>query len=360
MKVLHIYPKADELIRRHVVLLAEGMRQSADVRMADSSAAFRNILQEQQPDIVHCHGCMQYAAARAAQMARRRGARVVVSLHGQLEPWVISQQPVQDKLRRTLLWQRSYIERAYTVITLGKLELTNFLALGWNRRVEEIHNAVTTNTITTAEMCARTFAVYQKVLDSNTLEALDDLNLDALSTIIKAGITGDKRWCNSLEAVQYPQNLDWRRLLVYAEHENIRNYVDYGISILGLNVPAIETSRIAAYFPDHYEEPKPIREKVGEYKGKETDYLVRIIHQIRQQPLLLHLIELTRELYRDTVDDDQLAERLEEKKLTAFTRSLMQVLSEQTGLDEGYMPLPPIDNKLTRQIRQQLTNHLKI
>ena len=360
MKVLHIYPKADELIRRHVVLLAEGMRQSADVRLADSSAAFRSILQEQQPDIVHCHGCMQYAAARAAQMARRRGARVVVSLHGQLEPWVISQQPVQDKLRRSLLWQRAYIERAYTVITLGKLERTNFLALGWNRRVEEIHNAVTTNTITTAEMCARTFAVYQKVLDSNTLEALDDLNLDALSTIIKAGITGDKRWCNSLEAVQYPQNLDWRRLLVYAEHGNIRNYVDYGINVLGLPTPAIDTEHIEAYFPDSYTRPQPLKDIIGDYQGNETDYLLRMIRQLQRQPLLLHMIELTRELMRDTVNDELLAEALEEKKLTAFAGSLIQVLSEQTELDEGYMPLDPVDNRLTERIRKQLTNHLKI
>ena len=46
MKVLHIYPKSDELIRRHVVLLAEGMRQSADIRFVDNSADFRTQLQE--------------------------------------------------------------------------------------------------------------------------------------------------------------------------------------------------------------------------------------------------------------------------------------------------------------------------
>ena len=136
--------------------------------------------------------------------------------------------------------------------------------------------------------------------------------------------------------------------------------MDYGVSILGLSVPAIDTSRIAAYFPDNYEAPRPIREKVGEYTGKETDYLMRIIQQIRQQPLLLHLIELTRELYRDTVDDEKLAERLAEKKLTAFAQSLMQILDEQTALDEGYMPLQPADTRLTRQIRQQLDNHLNI
>jgi hypothetical protein len=209
-------------------------------------------------------------------------------------------------------------------------------------------------------MCSKTFAVYQKVIDSNTLEALDERNLEALSTIIKAGITGDKRWCSSLDALQYPQNLDWRRLLVYAEHEHIRNYVDYGISILGLSTPAIDTDRIGAYFPDNYIKPQSLKDVIGDYEGNETDYLLRMIRQLQKQPLLLHMIELTRELMRDTVNDELLAEALDNKKLTNFTRSLIQVLSEQTGLDEGYMPLPPADNRLTGRIRKQLANHLKI
>ena len=112
--------------------------------------------------------------------------------------------------------------------------------------------------------------------------------------------------------------------------------------------------------PDGYTAPVSVSEIVGEYQGKETEYILRIISQIREQPILLHLIELTRELYRDTVDDEQLAEALRDKGLAPFSRALMQVLSETTGLDEGYMPLPPADNSLTQQIRRQLTNHLKI
>lgn len=360
MKVLHIYPPSDELIRRHVALLVEGMRPSADIRFADNYTTFRALLEEQEPDIVHCHGCWQYTLARAAKTARRRGARIVVTLHGQLEPWVTQEKRIQDKVGKTLVWQKAYIERSYAVITLGKLERSNLTELGWNRRVEEIHNAVTTNTITQAEMCSKTFAVYQKIIDSNTLEALDDNNLDALSTIIKAGITGDKRWCQSLEAVKYPQNLDWRRLLIYAEHEHIRNYVDYGISVLGLTTPAIDTTQIEAYFPDNYSKPQPLKEIVGNYGGNETDYLLRMIRQIQKQPLILHMIELTRELMRDTVNDERLVEALDRKKLANFTRSLIQVLTEQTGLDEGYMPLAPADNRQTEHIRKQLTNHLKI
>jgi hypothetical protein len=352
MKVLFVYPKSEPLISRHVSMLADGLRQSATIDTADSVGAIRKAAKEQEPDIIHCHGCPSVSAARAILSAVNKGSRLVLTLHGQMEPWAKE----TNRKVPAIYWQKELIRRAYAVILLGRLELTNFQRLGWNRRTEEIHNAVTTNTISLKEMCTATFAVYQKVLDSNTLELMDEPTVRMLRAVIKVGIMGDRRWTVVLPS----EEVNWRHLLLYAEHENIRNYIDYGISILGLSVPPIDTTRIAAYFPDNYETPKPIREKVGDYKGKETDYLVRIINQLRQQPLLLHLIELTRELYRDTVNDDQLAEALEEKKLTAFTKSLMQLLDEQTALDEGYMPLPPADNRLTRQIRQQLENHLNI
>ena len=358
MKVLHVYPKSDSLIERHVTLLAEGMRQSAEVRVADNAVTFKKLFREMEPDIVHCHGCWQFFLARAVSYAIRHEARVVLTPHGQLEPWVIKRQSVQENISKTLLWQRRTVEHAYAVILLGKFEHENFRKLGWNQRTEQIHNAVITNAITQAEMCTQTFAVYQKVMDSNTLEQMDEESLRALAIIIKVGIMGDRRWVKDINIDD--AHIDWRRLLIYAEHEHISNYVDYGISILGLSTPSIDVSRIAAYFPDHYERPKPIKDVVGDYDGNETDYLVRIIRQINKQPLLLHLIELARELYRDNVNDELLTEKLEDKKLLAYAARLMQVLSEQTLIDEGYMPLAPKDDRQTEHIRRMLTNHLKI
>ena len=352
MKVLFVYPKSESLINRHVSMLTDGLRQSVAIDIADNANAVRKAVKENRPDIIHCHGCPSVSAIRALLSATNKGIRLVLTLHGQMEPWATD----NNHNMPAYYWRKKFIHSAYAVILMGRLELTNFQKLCWNPRTEEIHNAVITNTISPQKMCAATFAIYQKVMDSNTLDLMDEPTTHMLRAIIKIGIMGDRRWTVVLPS----ENINWRHLLLYAEHEHIRNYVDYGISILGLSVPAIDTTHIAAYFPSHYETPKPIREMVGHYKGKETDYLVRIINQIRQQPLLLHLIELTRELYRDTVDDEQLAERLEEKKLTAFTHSLMQVLDEQTAIDEGYMPLTPADNRLTRHIRQQLNNHLNI
>ena len=125
-------------------------------------------------------------------------------------------------------------------------------------------------------------------------------------------------------------------------------------------MPTIDTERIAAYFPDAYTRPRPIKEMIGEYQGDQTAYLAKMIAQINRQPLLLHLIEFTRELYRDTVNDDLLVSTLGNKNLTKFTESLMPILQELAELDEGYMPLPPKDNRLTAHIRKLITNHLKI
>ena len=352
MKILYVYPKSDTLISRHVTLLTEGLRPSLEIYTADLVGAVRKVVREQSPDIIHCHGCPTLTVSRAILSALNKGTRLVLTPHGQLEPWTAD----SKRNMANAIWQKEFISRAYAVILLGRLERTNFSGLGWNNRIEEIHNAVTTNTISRQDMCSETFAVYQKVIDSNTLALMDEPTRHMLRTVIKVGIMGDRRWAPILPT----GNIGWRQILLYAEHENILNYVDYGISLLGCNVPSIDTSRIAAYFPNGYTQPKPIREKIGDYQGKETDYLIKMISQVRHEPLLLHLVELTRELYRDTIDDERLAEVLEEKGLTDFTRSLMQVLSETTSLDEGYMPLQPVDNRLTRQIRQQLTNHLKI
>ena len=191
----------------------------------------------------------------------------------------------------------------------------------------------------------------------------DDKRL--LSVIIKAGITGDARWTTppgaperfSMPDAPHP---DWRRIQIYAEHQNIRNYVDYGINILGLHADFVDTARVASYFPQKYKRPQPLKELIAKFSGDETDYLIRMVRQLQGAPLLLHLIELHRELRRDTVDDDKLAEALEEKHLTAFAGRLMQILSEQTLLDEGYMPLDPLDDRGTRQIRNLIANHLRI
>ena len=360
MNVLHIYPKDCRLIHQHVQLLVEGLRQSANVMVADNNKSIYQQARDMQADIIHVHGINQMLHTKAMRCARKMNIRYVISLHGQLEPWAIKFQRANQRLG-IIIAQRDYIEKAYAVISFGKMETSSFRILGWNPRIEEIRNGVITNAISTAAMCSQTYSVYQKVMDSNTQELMSDEDRQLMAAILKAGITGDRRWLSNRSVkLDDISTESWRHLLIYAEHENIRNYVDYGMNILGLSAPMIDTTKIDAYFPKSYTRPMPIKNIIGEYDGKETNYLVRMVRQIHKQPLLLHLIELTRELYRDTINDDMLESALEKEGLLAFFSQLMQILSEYTLLDEGYMPLPPTDNNQTTRIRKLLTNHLKI
>ena len=56
MNVLHIYPKNNEQIHRHVSLLVEGLRQSANVQVADNSKSFYTQALDMQADTIHVHG----------------------------------------------------------------------------------------------------------------------------------------------------------------------------------------------------------------------------------------------------------------------------------------------------------------
>ena len=357
MNVLHIYPRSNELIQRHVQLLVEGLRQSANVQVADNKKSLYQQARDFEADIIHVHGVNQMLQFKALRCAQKMNIRCVVTLHGQMQPFAFSAMSKSERIN-LLLVQREYVQNVYAVITLGKLETSNFTKYGFNPRIEEIHNSVYTNTITPAEMAAQTFAVYQKVMDSNTREKMDSHTLSALKVIIKTSIMGDKRWVEN-EPLD-PRLINWRHLLLYAEHENIVNYTDYGIRLLGLSAPLFDTQKVAAYFPKNYVRPKPIKEIVGDYQGDETDFLMRIIRQLLKAPTLLGCIELTRELYRDNVNDDLLAEKLEDAGLTKSAARLIQVLNEELLLDEGFMPIDPLDDKQTDKLRNNLKNHLKI
>lgn len=357
MNVLHIYPRSNELIQRHVQLLVEGLRQSANVQVADNKKSLYQQARDFEADIIHVHGVNQMLQAKSFRCAKKLGIRCVLTLHGQLQPFALETLMAQQRAG-ILLVQKDFVQSVYAVITFGKMETSYFKELAWNPRIEEIHNAVTTNTISPTEMVAKTFAVYQKVMDSNTREKMDPHTLSALRVIIKASIMGDKRWVENEPLDQ--RLINWRHLMLYAEHENIVNYTDYGIRILDLSAPLMDISKVPAYFPKNYTRPKPLKELVGDYQGNETDFLMRIIRQLLKAPTLLGCIELTRELYRDNVNDDELSEKLEDAGLTESAGRLIQVLHEELLLDEGFMPIDPIDDKLTDKLRNNLKKHLKI
>lgn len=338
MIVEYLYPDDSLLIAKHVNMLEKREQKGGE-----------------RPDIVHVHGCWNHEVAKQAMSAHRKGARIVLSPHGGLEPWVVEQRQLSERLAGTLLWQRRLVECCYVLIAHGNMEAEALRQLGWNPRIETIRNAVITNSITPEAMSQHTQEVYRKVMDSNTLELMSDEARQMLAMLLKAGITGDRRWVEWGSAPPDQKETwlaesEWRRLLIYAEHENVRTVVDAGCRVMGVHQPFLETKTIGSYLPTDYQQPRVSAHDVA-----------GIVAETRRAGLTLrHLTELDRALRRDDVQDDRLTEALDESHLLKYFRRLLQVMSEVTLLDEGFMPAQPLDDRKTQRIRNLLYNHLRI
>ena len=381
MRILHYYPQDDAMIAQHVKMLSDeaclidGSQNRIGelplIHCASETEQAKTLLRGGSYDILHLHGCWRNSSRIIVNMALRQGCRLVVTPHGGLEPWIREENRWKEKWPKRILYQHDIIHRAYAVIIQGKLENECMMHLGWNPRTVIIKNAVVTQAITRKDMVRQTVDVYQKVMNSNQLELMDDNTKKVLKALITTGINGDKRWLDlddEYTKVSFPSNsVDsrWRLLLCYAHQEDIYDTLQRGIRVLGLDAPDIDVKQIEYYLPDGYKSTETIGKTIGNKFATENERLLATFRLIRKlvsnrQLSIKHLIEVNRELRQHGCEEELLADELKEQRLWKLTSRLMQVVNELTGLPEGFMPVAPIDDRTTRAMRRQVDERLKI
>jgi len=364
MRILHFYTKDNEAIGQYVNMLKTNMGLEAETHVVSELKEARALMHGGEYDVLHVHGCWRNAMRSVVNMALAQGTRLVVTPHGELEPWVQKERYLKEKLPKEVLYQRSIIHKAYAIIVQGQMEMECLQNLGWNKRCVIIRNAQYTNSITPKEMARQTFAVYRKVMDSNTLELMDDDIRLVLQSVLKVGITGDKRWLQetSLPPVSYD---NWRLLLCFAHQEGLTETVQRGIRLIGLDAADIEAENIPFFLPDDYQTPQTLQNIVGNQFAHENERLMATFRTMKKllangTCCMMHLVELDRELRNYGCQETELSEALQEKKMLKMARRIMQLMADMTGLTEGFMPVPPLDDRITRKYRQQIEDHLKI
>jgi len=333
MKILHLYPKDNSQLAQYVMMLTSSLPQGVQSSCTDDVNTFQKFYSQDTPDIIHLHGEVIFTPPPSS--------RLVITPHGY---------PVGH--------------HSYVLIARSSMEHKRLAAS--HKRIETVRNPIITHTTTPQQLASQTFAIYQKVMDSNVLELMDEPTRKCLSIVLKAAICGDARWVmngDSSRAVDTKgvkgndanSAVDWRKLFIYAEHEGITTLVQQGIGILRLTPPAINAKDIPTFLPDNYQQPSPM-------PSKPLLKLIETAHSEKEKGvvLILRMAEIHRALLRPDVDEAMLLSELESRKLLPFFASLLQLLSEQTLLDEGFMPCQPMDNSLTKQLRTLLNNHLRI
>ena len=364
MKVLHFYQQQNEMQARYVNLLTETMDSSVEQVTMTTLSNVKQALTSQHFDLLHIHGCWSISYAQAAAKARREGTRIVITPHGELEPWILRNRQWQEKMPKTLLYQRQTIRQAYAVIAMGTMEQQSLQELRWNPRIETIRNALITRSITPADMSAQLLAVYRKVMDSDVFHVMTSQARQGLFLLLRAAVCGRPEWMRHTGFPELTAN-DWRLLHLYARDEHVEHLLKRGVYTLGLKTPLIDVSQVANYKPEGYRPPKSIAETIGNQFASENERLLatfKYLHRLNtsQHLAISHMMELEREVREHDIDEEQLAEVLTDARLLTFASRLMGVLSHFTLFEEGLMPVPAITDRQTEKIENIITNHLAI
>ena len=362
MRIRHVCPKTDAAICQYFDMLASNMGLEVENHKASTSEEARQLLRNIDFDILHVHGCWDNAQFMVVRKALKQGARLVVTPYGQLQPWVQQQHFWKEKLPKRIAYQKSIVEQAYAVIVQGNMELECIAQLGWNKRCVIIRNALITNSITPREMARQTYDLYQRIMDSNPLQLMNDNTRKFAKRLITVGITGDERWTMSDEV---PMLGDWRQILCYAHQEQIMPVIQRAIRSLNLMEPNIDAAKIPYFVPDSYVDTKSIQQTIGNQFISENDRLMATFKLVKKlignhQLSIKHLVELDIELREHPCDEGRLAEQLQERSLIKLAARCMQLMHDFTGLTEGFMPVLPLNDRITKKWYYQIENHLTI
>ncbi len=357
IKVLHFFPKDDKMIAQHVDILCNAMGSYADSYASCEPKDFIQKLHDKRPDIVHLHGCWRMANWIAARKATGHGARIVLSPHGGLEPWIIKQNYWSRKLPQLLLYQRRMVKHAAAVIVMGRMEKGCLERLNLTQRVETILNSLITSALTDEQMAAATHTVYRKVLDSNVWPLMEEDTKEAAKALIKAGITGDSRWIDNDGAVAVhgltPD--EKRKIVLYAYQEGISDTINQGFAATNTVIPDIDPANVPQYMYGKTTENSIVPQDVDDINEK----VVAALKAARKldwtgKLTTKNIVELDILMRSGEIDEAELAETLREKHLLSFANRMMAVMKSTTGFDEGLMPIAMKEGRRAKNMIKRL------
>jgi poly(glycerol-phosphate) alpha-glucosyltransferase len=148
--------------------------------------------------ILHVHGLWMYPGILARKLARRASCPLVISPHGMLEPWALSNSPLKKRLA-ALTFEKTNLRSADCLHALCAAEAENFRAYGLRNPVAVIPNGMDlgmVQTMATRDALRRRFPV---IGDRQCVLFLSRLHpKKGIENLLEAwrGLTGESRnWC---------------------------------------------------------------------------------------------------------------------------------------------------------------------
>ena len=371
MNIIHYNPHDDKVIAEYIDTLNMAMTDDVVSRNASTVKEIKKELTSQHADIINIHGCWHHSLPIVMSMAKKHNARIVVTPHGQLEPWIMSRQNTALRLFRQTTYQRRLIRQAYSVIVMGEMEYMNTKRLGWSDRIETVSNSLFTSKTTDSQMAKDTIGVFQKVMDSNVFQAMDEITRKALFMLFKAAVTNNRQWidneeANLIGALDYHQ---WRQIMIYGYSTSSLEYILHGAEVFSITPPDCHPENIKHYpaaRARHIAEAKslPIL-KIGDNGSHSQDDMVEMIRAIKEKADqktigIADILQLAVALFNLRINEDELRYKLDESQLSSFAARAMALCTYFTCIPEGFLVTHSKNDRKTKAIINSILTQLKL
>lgn len=377
MTILHYIHniRKDDLLSDCLQALVDALKGQAGVYVITREDNYQQALDDHNPDIVHIHGCWDRYAYRLMKAAVAQGCAVVLSPHWEIGTYSMRHESHMRKLMKLADYQRWMVSHCEAIAVTTADEGDDVASLGWQRCIDVVGTSVLDSSISPSSMGGRMMWLYQKVVDTRYRRMLTPDEKEAVCSLVSVGISHGEKLSqlpsNKLLTLRSLKPFQWRRLLFYADDEDLRGIFDTAIERLQLSVPPIETNEIDRYPSLH---PKSMgllksdrvigkRKTLARKLREETEndpaelkhlsaMLINAHYLIgRRQMSMRQLAELFEQVKYADYDESRFVEITKSLRLRRFMRRLLSVMHDFMYLDEGFMPDKPADDRTTRRIR---------
>lgn len=382
MKILHYIPRvsAGDMLADYVDAIVRSTADKATVSVASSQKAVLEQLRAEKPDILHLHLCWRWLTKGIQKEAHRLGCAVVLSPHNQLGDYATRHEQRLTKKLRKLAYEQRVASNCDALLATSDRERQQLLNNHWHDRIDVVLPSILNSHVAEGDMGEQLLRFYGKVSDTRYQLLMTDDEHQALQTLLYVGTLHDpmKRQVSHERILQLRQlkPIQWRRMMLMADDEDIRGAVDIAINAMQIDAPDISTDGIARFSLRHPKKKgslprnllvdNPIRKNKIKEELEElpedlqlvlTD-LINAHHLLAEGHLSMrHLSELFETLRYTDFDEDQYNITLRHLGMHRFAERMTAVLATLMQLDEGFQPTPPRMDKTTQRYIQHITNH---
>ncbi|WP_028896099.1 glycosyltransferase [Prevotella sp. HUN102] len=373
MKILHYIDKLerDDLLSTYVSELAANEATLAEVKIITLKEDARQSMSDFNPDIVHIHACWSRKAYECLAAAIKQKRGTLYSPHWGLSPLSRkSEQPISKSIKQGL-YQRKMVEKADAVLVTSKAEKDEIEGSGWTKRIDIVGASILNKNISATAMAENIVGIYDKVINTRYRKTVENAEIHALNALLHVGLRQEKQTkrlsSDDILALRKLTPQQWRKILLMADDENVREYVDIGAQRLQLDMPNIDTKAIIRYPSLSPKDDKELKDMEYSKRGDTEDAgedLISIAHKLsnarkcieKRQFSLRHLAEIYQTVRFEEYDEDKLAVVLKQQRIFKFSRRIIQVLQDYLYLEEGFMPFEPLDDDKTKTIEEKIIN----